>query len=396
MGSGEIRAPLAGNPDQPTGTPDRDRRGAPSGVRRVRYEQTGRANSIEPYSVSNRWGCRWIGGRERDRHRVGGFRCGGGLAVPDNPRQSDACAGGQHPQVVDDLKVTSDETFTGSSNPFNGPSIYLFDNGRCVLSDIIGMNGTGIKMLNWTPTTAGAHTAGQAGFERENPDGHRRARPARYSDPGSDQLRRQRPHRQLRLLSHWLSEPGFEPAPGNACYFEPRFGNEFTEFIEAALTTESLSSAHHLRNALSPLADREKPDYPNLIKESISADHRQEHSRGGPGSLAEDRQLRTSGLAGCVVEALRMDQRRRWSPTRRGDGACRADHSGAGAVRAHQLLGLHQPHDRRTSTGHACPVLVIEADAARPASPVGREVHRWVHPALRAGGCRRRRCCRSE
>ncbi|MFE2960490.1 hypothetical protein [Nocardia tengchongensis] len=61
-------------------------------------------------------------------------------------------------QVVDDLKVTSDETFTGSSNPFNGPSIYLFDNGRCVLSDIIGMNGTGIKMLNWTPTTAGTHT----------------------------------------------------------------------------------------------------------------------------------------------------------------------------------------------------------------------------------------------
>ncbi|MFE1409126.1 AbiJ-NTD4 domain-containing protein [Nocardia sp. NPDC059239] len=41
--------------------------------------------------------------------------------------------------------------------------------------------------------------------------------------------------------------------------------------IEGALTTESPSAAHHLQNALSLLADREKPDYPNSIKESISA-----------------------------------------------------------------------------------------------------------------------------
>ncbi|MFE3990073.1 AbiJ-NTD4 domain-containing protein [Nocardia tengchongensis] len=41
--------------------------------------------------------------------------------------------------------------------------------------------------------------------------------------------------------------------------------------IEAALTTESPSAAHHLRTALGLLADREKPDYPNSIKESISA-----------------------------------------------------------------------------------------------------------------------------
>ncbi|MEU1428511.1 hypothetical protein ABZ412_15690 [Nocardia sp. NPDC005746] len=61
-------------------------------------------------------------------------------------------------QVVDDLTVTSGETFTGSSNPFKGSTIYLFDNGRCVVADIIGMNGTGIKMINWTPTTAGTHT----------------------------------------------------------------------------------------------------------------------------------------------------------------------------------------------------------------------------------------------
>lgn len=41
--------------------------------------------------------------------------------------------------------------------------------------------------------------------------------------------------------------------------------------IESALTTESDSAAHHLQTALSLLADREKPDYPNSIKESISA-----------------------------------------------------------------------------------------------------------------------------
>ncbi|MFF0634992.1 hypothetical protein ACFYTS_21080 [Nocardia sp. NPDC004151] len=63
-------------------------------------------------------------------------------------------------QVVDDLKVTSGETSTGSSsNPFTGPNpIWLYDNGQCVHYDMVGANGTGIKMMNWTPTTAGTHT----------------------------------------------------------------------------------------------------------------------------------------------------------------------------------------------------------------------------------------------
>lgn len=41
--------------------------------------------------------------------------------------------------------------------------------------------------------------------------------------------------------------------------------------IEGALTTESDAAKHHLQTALGLLADREKPDYPNSIKESISA-----------------------------------------------------------------------------------------------------------------------------
>ncbi|QVI20862.1 hypothetical protein KHQ06_33070 [Nocardia tengchongensis] len=62
-------------------------------------------------------------------------------------------------QVVDDWTVTSGTTTTGSSNPFTGPnSIWLYDNDRCVHYDMIGANGTGIKMMPWTPTTAGTHT----------------------------------------------------------------------------------------------------------------------------------------------------------------------------------------------------------------------------------------------
>ncbi|MBF6347367.1 hypothetical protein IU409_28190 [Nocardia cyriacigeorgica] len=41
--------------------------------------------------------------------------------------------------------------------------------------------------------------------------------------------------------------------------------------IEGALATDSDPVAHHLQNALGLLADRENPDYPNSIKESISA-----------------------------------------------------------------------------------------------------------------------------
>ncbi|MFJ2839967.1 AbiJ-NTD4 domain-containing protein [Nocardia sp. NPDC087230] len=41
--------------------------------------------------------------------------------------------------------------------------------------------------------------------------------------------------------------------------------------IEVALTAQSHSVAHHLQNALRLLADRAQPDYPNSIKESISA-----------------------------------------------------------------------------------------------------------------------------
>ncbi|MEU6584358.1 hypothetical protein [Nocardia sp. NPDC046763] len=63
-------------------------------------------------------------------------------------------------QVVDDVLSTSGETtYVGSSNPLAHPnSIYLYDNGQCVLHDMIGANGTGIKVLNWTPTSAGTHT----------------------------------------------------------------------------------------------------------------------------------------------------------------------------------------------------------------------------------------------
>ncbi|MGQ4617544.1 AbiJ-NTD4 domain-containing protein [Nocardia sp. R7R-8] len=41
--------------------------------------------------------------------------------------------------------------------------------------------------------------------------------------------------------------------------------------VEGALATESDAVKHHLQTALGLLADREKPDYPNSIKESISA-----------------------------------------------------------------------------------------------------------------------------
>lgn len=41
--------------------------------------------------------------------------------------------------------------------------------------------------------------------------------------------------------------------------------------IEGALTVDRDAVRHHLQNALAHLADREKPDYPNSIKESISA-----------------------------------------------------------------------------------------------------------------------------
>ncbi|MFE6863460.1 AbiJ-NTD4 domain-containing protein [Nocardia sp. NPDC057668] len=41
--------------------------------------------------------------------------------------------------------------------------------------------------------------------------------------------------------------------------------------IEGALAAGSKPVAHHLETALNLLADREKPDYPNSIKESISA-----------------------------------------------------------------------------------------------------------------------------
>lgn len=87
----------------------------------------------------------------------------GGSAMADSP--SLTIQGSPMPvqvgstyQVVDDLTVTSDETSTGSSTPFGGPSIYLYDNGRCVHYDLVGMNGTGRKVMDWTPTTAGTHT----------------------------------------------------------------------------------------------------------------------------------------------------------------------------------------------------------------------------------------------
>ncbi|WP_181724196.1 AbiJ-NTD4 domain-containing protein [Nocardia gipuzkoensis] len=46
--------------------------------------------------------------------------------------------------------------------------------------------------------------------------------------------------------------------------------HELTE-VESALTTERDVVQHHLQQAIRLLADREEPDYPNSIKESISA-----------------------------------------------------------------------------------------------------------------------------
>ncbi|MFE2958457.1 hypothetical protein [Nocardia tengchongensis] len=59
-------------------------------------------------------------------------------------------------QVVDDVLNTSGETITGSSNP--SPKVWLYDNGECVTYNIPGNNGSGLMVLNWTPTTAGTHT----------------------------------------------------------------------------------------------------------------------------------------------------------------------------------------------------------------------------------------------
>ncbi|GAB2553336.1 hypothetical protein [Nocardia heshunensis] len=50
--------------------------------------------------------------------------------------------------------ITMVPTLTGSA----GYYVYLYDNGQCVISDIIGMNGTGLKSMPWTPLTAGTHT----------------------------------------------------------------------------------------------------------------------------------------------------------------------------------------------------------------------------------------------
>ncbi|WP_458687767.1 hypothetical protein [Nocardia tengchongensis] len=36
--------------------------------------------------------------------------------------------------------------------------MYLYGNGQCVTWDIIGMSGTSLKGLSWTPMTPGTHT----------------------------------------------------------------------------------------------------------------------------------------------------------------------------------------------------------------------------------------------
>ncbi|MEV0463096.1 hypothetical protein AB0I25_09110 [Nocardia tengchongensis] len=60
--------------------------------------------------------------------------------------------------VTSDLHDNSGETMMPSLTGSAGNYVYLYDNGQCVTSDIIGMNGTGLKSMLWTPMTAGTHT----------------------------------------------------------------------------------------------------------------------------------------------------------------------------------------------------------------------------------------------
>ncbi|MFD7842518.1 hypothetical protein ACFV4K_06240 [Nocardia sp. NPDC059764] len=54
----------------------------------------------------------------------------------------------------DNSGATTMPTLTGSA----GNYVYVYDNGQCVASDIIGMSGTSLKGLSWTPMTPGTHT----------------------------------------------------------------------------------------------------------------------------------------------------------------------------------------------------------------------------------------------
>ncbi|MFF0613789.1 hypothetical protein ACFYUD_34505 [Nocardia tengchongensis] len=89
-----------------------------------------------------------------------------GSATADSPALTIEGAGSPMPVqvgwtywVVDDLGNSSGTTSTGSSNPFTSANrIWLYDNGECATADMLGANGTGMKSIPWTPTTAGTHT----------------------------------------------------------------------------------------------------------------------------------------------------------------------------------------------------------------------------------------------
>ncbi|MFI6573952.1 AbiJ-NTD4 domain-containing protein [Nocardia fluminea] len=68
------------------------------------------------------------------------------------------------------------------------------------------------------------------------------------------------------VLEHYLA--GYRLIGGKVAPISD--SHELSE-IEGALTVERDAVRHHLQNALAHLANRDKPDYPNSIKESISA-----------------------------------------------------------------------------------------------------------------------------